>query len=157
MTRQFYARIVLIAVALMVAQSITFGLIWSTMVSYAVEHGRTQRGGVGIGITFYFGSYFLMLASFIASVLAGSIRHPVVRWITVLSCLGVWFLWFYPSLAQYPVRIPAFTAAGALTLLLGSGVLMPYLAQRLRIREGLAIAYKKANKPCVATGDNVPI
>ena len=88
MNTRYYVMIVLIAAIILVAQAFVFGLVWSAAVSHAVEHGRTQRGGVGIGLSMYFGFRFLMIASFVASVLSGSVRHPTVRWIAVLFCLS---------------------------------------------------------------------
>lgn len=126
--------IVLIAFVILLVQMTAFSQIWSTIVSLAVEQGRTQRGGVAIGITILYGYYFFAPACLVASLFAGWVSSFKGRWIAILVCLGAWVAWLSPSFSEYPNRMSAFVAVGAFILLFGSGVLMPLVIRVMRTR-----------------------
>jgi hypothetical protein len=137
--------IVLLAAVVAFFQLVLFSVTWSTMVDHAIGQGRFLRGGVSGGLVFYHGTWCLMWACFITSVLGGMICRPVVRWVAIKICLGAWLLWLSPAFFSYPVRMPIFAGTGALILLAGSGFLMTAIGRHLRIRSGPRVSTEMGN------------
>jgi len=100
-------------------------------VELAAESGREQRGGVAFGITVYYGVFILGFVCLVASVVSVMVRKQITRWLVIVGCLISWGLWIYPALSSYPIRGTVFLTLGALILIAGSGILLPFLVRVL--------------------------
>lgn len=140
-----------IAVALVViTQIFLFAFIWNWLVAVAADSGRGQRGGVGFGITIYYGAIMLAFIFLIASVVSAIARRRKTRWLTIVGLLAVWSTWIFPSLSSYPVRGPVHLSLGALILITGSGILLPILIRAIERLIG-GSGRGKAERPPTAT------
>lgn len=112
-------------------QMVLFVSIWSWLVELAAESGREQRGGVAFGITVYYGVFILGFVCLVASMVSVTAQKRTTRCLVIAGCLIGWGLWIYPALSSYPIRGTVFLTLGALILIAGSGILLPFLVRVL--------------------------
>jgi hypothetical protein len=122
----------LIAVLLAVPiQIILFGLIWDRLVGISLEMGRPLPVGVHYGIGIYFNYRLLGLGVLVASIVSASTQPAKIRWLTLGGILLGWIWWTLPMLSGRPIRGSTFMILGGMILILGSGLLVPLLRQRV--------------------------
>ncbi len=121
-----------IAITLVVVMQIfLFVFIWEWLVAGSTESGRGQRGGVGFGITVYYGAMILGCIFLIASLVSAIARRPLTRWLTIVGLMAGWSTWIVSSLSSYPVRGSVYFSLGALILIGGSGIVLPIMCRSL--------------------------
>ena len=134
----------IMVVLVVIAQSLLFIFSWEWLISEASDYGRVQRGGVAFGATVYYGFILMVMAFFISSTVAVFSQSLFNRWLVIISLLGAWTLWIFPTLSSYPLRGLSLFFLGSSILIIGSGFFMPFIHQRVM---SLALKSKeRANK-----------
>lgn len=119
------------SLALAALQVFLLIFIWDWLLHMASAQGRTMRGGVGFGLTVYYGGRSLCLGFLIASPVAALTSRRAVGWAAIVSILILWSILILPALPSYPIRGTSFYLLGASLLLVGSGAIAPLLRKLL--------------------------
>lgn len=139
--------LVLIAAAVTFLQATIFFLGWSFALEQAGSLGRFPRGGVAIGITFYWGFRLFIAACVLSGGLVVWLRSPFVRTASTLCVWAGWSAFLAPAIPEYPYRAGTFWAMGSLILLGGSVIALPRLSRWPR-------RWCAGGKEAGATGDS---
>ena len=118
------------SLAISAIQFLLFVLLWDAAVNHAASIGHGQRGGVAFGITVLLGAWSAGGMFLIGSIVGGLVQSFRIRWSVFGALLAGWTSLLWSSLDSYPVRAGVFFALGASILVVGSGVIAPFIANR---------------------------
>lgn len=122
---------------IMLAQTMTFILLWNLIVTIARSHGRFPRE-IFFGITISYGAIWIICLFVACGLVAFLTSKPQLKWTAIFAGLLAWLAWLWPSFESRPYALPAFFALGATILVTGTGFGIPYfrrLATRISAKE----------------------
>ncbi len=116
-----------------VCQSLLFWGLWSLGVNIADDMGHEQRRDLSFGIGIHYGTWLILWIFLVGSLVGGFCRNSVIRWGAISVPLVAWVWLLSGALGSYPIRMAVFLGLGIAISVVGSGLIVPFIANRRAI------------------------